>query len=397
MPGLNRSPKVLVVAPQPFFQDRGTPIALRHVLDSLSGLGFRVDVLTFPLGESPAIPDVRYLRVPNHLRFRHIPIGFSLRKVWLDLFLWRELRKLVRTGEYVCVHAVEEAAFLAVRSVRAKGIPLVYDMQSSIAEQLAEHWLLGIAPARWLMERCETWLLRRSDRVVCSAGLDMRVRELAPDTPVLQWTFPGTYEREAASFRAHVRAELGIDHGQPVVIYTGNFAEYQGVPELVGAIEAVRERHPRVVFVLVGAGLDEAGELRASLEALRADAYRLVPRQPAERVPLYLAASDVAVSPRGYGSNLPLKVIEYLAAGLPVVATDIPAHTTLLSRETAVLVEPSADGIAGGVIRLLDDPDLRRRYAGAAAAYASKHLGPAAFVLFVAKLYDELEGVGLPL
>jgi glycosyltransferase involved in cell wall biosynthesis len=391
-----RSPKVLVVAPQPFFQDRGTPIALRHVLESLSGLGFRVDVLTFPLGGSPAIADVRYLRVPNYLRFRYIPIGFSLRKVWLDLFLWWELRRLLRSGEYVCVHAVEEAAFLAVRAARARGIPLVYDMQSSIAEQLAQHWLLRWAPARWLVQRCETWALRCSDRVVCSAGLEERVRRLAPNTRVLRWVFPGSYEAGAASFRADVRAELGIDQGQPVVVYTGNFAEYQGISELLSAMQAVRKRHPDVVFLLVGAGLHEAGELRGPLEWIPAPLYRLVPRQPAERVALYLAASDVALSPRQYGSNLPLKVIEYLAAGLPVVATDIPAHTTLLSHETALLVEPSAEGLAAGVIRLLDDPELRRRYAAAAATYASEHLGPAAFVLLVAQLYGELEGVGLP-
>jgi glycosyltransferase involved in cell wall biosynthesis len=336
------------------------------------------------------------MRVPNYLRFRHIPIGFSLRKVWLDLFLWRELRRLLRSGEYACVHAVEEAAFFAVRAARARGIPLVYDMQSSIAEQLAQHWLLGMAPARWLVQRCETWLLRSSDRVVCSAGLEERVRRLAPDTRVLRWVFPGTYEGAAAALRADVRAELGIDQSQPVVVYTGNFAEYQGIPELLAAIEAVRKRYPRVVFLLVGASLQEAGELRRTLESIPAPVYRLVPRQSAERVALYLAASDVAVSPRRYGSNLPLKVIEYLAAGLPVVATDIPAHTTLLSDETAVLVESSADGLSKGVIRLLDDAALRRRYAAAAASFASTHLGPAAFVLFVAQLYDELEGVGLP-
>jgi hypothetical protein len=45
-------PRILVVAPQPFFQERGTPIALRWVVESLSELGFGVDVLTFPIGES---------------------------------------------------------------------------------------------------------------------------------------------------------------------------------------------------------------------------------------------------------------------------------------------------------------------------------------------------------
>jgi hypothetical protein len=51
-------------------------------------------------------------------------------------------------GECVCVHAVEEAAFFAAHAARHRGLPVVYDMQSSIAEQLSEHWLFGLAPLR---------------------------------------------------------------------------------------------------------------------------------------------------------------------------------------------------------------------------------------------------------
>jgi glycosyltransferase involved in cell wall biosynthesis len=393
---VNEPPKVLMVAPQPFFQERGTPIALRHVVDSLSGLGFRVHILTFPLGDSPEIPGVEYIRVPNYLGFRHVPIGFSLRKVWLDFFLWRRIRQLVRSGEYACVHAVEEGAFLAVRSARAQRIALVYDMQSSIAEQLAQHRLLGIPPVRRLVERCEEWVLRNADRVVCSAGLEDRVLRLVPNARVSRWIFPGTYEAEAASFRAPLRAELGIDLDQPVVVYTGNFAEYQGIPDLVASIERVLERCPRVVFVFVGVSLDEAGDVAETLKSVPARSYRLVRRQKAALVPRYLAAGDIAVSPRKRGSNLPLKVIEYLAAGLPIVATDIPAHRTLLDHQLAVLVEPGGDGLARGIIGLLENAELRQRYALAAREHASRHLDRAAFVLSVATLYGELERVGLP-
>jgi glycosyltransferase involved in cell wall biosynthesis len=395
-PTVTRPPRVLVVAPQPFFQERGTPIALRWVVESLSELGYAVDVLTFPLGESLSIPNVRYIRVPNYLRFRRIPIGFSLRKVWLDFFIWRELRRLLRAGDYVCVHAVEEAAFFAVRAARPHGIPVVYDMQSSIPEQLRPHWLLGLRPARRLVERSERWLLRNADRVACSAGLEDRVKRQVPGAHVLRWTFPGTYRDDAMAFRAELRAELGISHSQMVVIYTGNFADYQGLEELVGAIELVRAVHPQVVFVLVGGSLDEAGRVRRRLLAIPAEGYRLIPRQPWSRMAMYLSAADIAVSPRRYGSNLPLKVIEYLAAGLPIVATNIPAHTTLLDDRLALLVEPSSSGIAWGTIQLIEDPLSRIQYEAAAIAYASRHLGAEAFLLSLAHLYESLEGVRPP-
>lgn len=72
---------MLVVAPQPFYEDRGTPIAVRQALRALSQLGYAIDVLTYPVGQSPAIPGVTYHRVANPLRLRAVPIGFSARKV----------------------------------------------------------------------------------------------------------------------------------------------------------------------------------------------------------------------------------------------------------------------------------------------------------------------------
>ena len=166
---------------------------------------------------------------------------------------------------------------------------------------------------------------------------------------------------------------------------------------MVAAIELVRAAHPHVVFLLVGASIDEAGAVGKRLEcAVPVEAYRLIPRQPLSRMSRYLATADVAVSPRQYGSNLPLKVVEYLAAGLAIVATDIPAHTSLLDDQTAVLVESTAAGIAQGIIRLLDDSASRGRYGAAAQAYASKHLGRAAFLRSVAHLFDNLDGVELP-
>ena len=68
-----------------------------------------------------------------------MPIGLSLRKVILDVPLIWAMRRIVDPARYSCIHAVEEAAFPAAVLARRHGIPLLYDMQSSLAEQLA--WL----------------------------------------------------------------------------------------------------------------------------------------------------------------------------------------------------------------------------------------------------------------
>ena len=72
--------RILVVAPQPFYQDRGTPIAVRQVLEALSELGYPVDLLTFPVGLDVEIPGLEIIRAPNPFGIRRVPIGFSPRR-----------------------------------------------------------------------------------------------------------------------------------------------------------------------------------------------------------------------------------------------------------------------------------------------------------------------------
>src|SRR5687767_14166924 len=77
--------RVLVVAPEPFYEDRGTPIAVCQLLKALSQLSYEVDLLTYPIGSDVDIPGVRCLRTSNPLGIRRVPIGFSLRKVLFDV------------------------------------------------------------------------------------------------------------------------------------------------------------------------------------------------------------------------------------------------------------------------------------------------------------------------
>ena len=143
-----RARRVLMVAPQPFYTDRGTPIAVRQVLEALGELGQPVDLLTFPIGADPTLPGLRIFRSGNPLRIRRVPIGLSMRKVALDISLLAAFRRRLASESYWCIHAVEEAAFPAAILARQYGIPLLYDMQSSLAEQLTRVGPLGLPRSR---------------------------------------------------------------------------------------------------------------------------------------------------------------------------------------------------------------------------------------------------------
>ncbi len=384
--------RILVVAPQPFYEDRGTPIAVRQVLQALGELGRGVDLLTYPIGSDVPIPGLRIFRSGNPLGFAGVPIGFSLRKIFLDLSLTAQLRRLLARERYWCIHAVEEAAFPAAILARRYGLPLLYDMQSSLPEQLARVGPLGAAPARAVLNAMERWLLRNSSLVVTSAGLAGRVRDTVPGLPVREWHFSSLPINPSPAAVERVRDSLDLRDGRPVILYSGSFEAYQGLSDLVAAIPAVRARAGDATFVFVGADRANGLVKHTGADALVASgALRIVDRQPREEMAAYLALADVLVSPRAYGGNLPLKIFDYLAAGRPIVATDIPTHRTVLADDRAVLVEPAPTPIAEGILAVLADPVRAASLAVAARRYAQAHLGWSGFVSAVDALYAEVE------
>ncbi len=386
--------RILVVAPEPFYEDRGTPIAIRHVLTALSELGAQVDLLTFPVGAPIELPGLRIIRVPNPLGIRSVPIGFSLRKLWFDAWLFAALKARLRAERYAAIHAVEEGVFLAAMAARGTGVPILYDMQSSLAEQMAERPLLRNRLVRRLLLLCERWALRRATTVMCSAGLKASVLAEAPQARVNEWIYPGQATTVPPEMVETLRAELGIPSGRPVILYMGNFAIYQGVGRLIDAVPSVLAGVPSAVFVLIGA----EPESLAAVSRLLADrvppaAYRVLLRQPRERMPVFLALADIVVSPRVSGRNLPLKVLDYIAAGQTIVATKIPAHQSVLTEQLAVLAEPTSEGLAHGMLRLLRDAALARQLEDATRAYAADTLTWAGFLRQIRVAYEHTLGV----
>src|SRR6185295_7185066 len=147
----------------------------------------------------------------------------------LDIPLTWAMRRLMMSGQYSCIHAVEEAAFPAAVLARRHGIPLLYDMQSSLAEQLA--WLdpMALSPTRRALNAMERWLLRRSNLVVTSAGLAPRVRAMVPEVPVREWHFPSAPTDSTPVGVQSIRDALGLSGTGPVVLYSGSFEAYQGL------------------------------------------------------------------------------------------------------------------------------------------------------------------------
>ena len=379
--------RILLVTPQPFYEDRGTPIAVRYVAQALSELGAYVDILAFPVGRSVRIPRVNIIRCANPLRLKQVPIGFSWRKIVLDASLWQAFRQLVNSGKYHIVHAVEDAAYMAAAICPPAGQPFIYDMASAIPVELKRNALFASRLVQRLLSAAEKRVISTASRVVCSSGLAGYVSDQVPEARVREWQYPAYAERVDGYRALELRRELGIRTNQRVILYSGNFAAYQGIELLLQAFQRARKTRPELALVCVGATDKEFAERS---EASAADGQVFVlPRQPRRQIPVYMELADFLVLPRVAADNVPLKLFDYMASGTPIIATRGPAHEPLLDESRAFMSEPTVEALSATLVDACASRQRSEALARAARSYATENFGWDQFVEFVRNTYND--------
>jgi glycosyltransferase involved in cell wall biosynthesis len=382
--------RILFLAPQPFFEVRGTPLAVLHLTRALAGLGHAVDLLTFPQGEAVATPGVRHLR-SLRLPVGRVKAGPSIAKMLLDVPFLAEAVARMAFGRYDVVHAVEESAHLVAPFARLLGVPLVVDVDSSIPDQLRYSGFATRGPLVWLADALESHALRHAAAAVTvCTSLTRGVQRRAPGLPVFQVEDPPLVDRRAppaAEAIAALRRELGLGDA-PVILYSGNFEPYQGVELLLEATPLV----PGAQFLLMGGRPAEIERLRARAQQLgTASRVFFSGTRPPSELPTFLAAADVLASPRIEGENTPFKIYSYLASGRPIVATRIPTHTQLLDDSLAVLVEPTSEALAAGLRQALEQKDDARTRAERGLALVEREYSVERYREKIARAYKEVE------
>lgn len=387
--------RILVLAPHPFFQARGTPLAVKTVLEFLSAKGHEVDVLTFHEGEDVIIANCRIHRIVRPLWIRNIRPGFSAKKVICDVFMFAKCLRMVRSKRYDLIHAVEESAFIAAAMQRISGVPYVYDMDSSLAEQLVDAYP-ALQFASSTLRRCEALAVRHSLGVltVCAALEDV-AHEHAPGKPIGRVEDTTLLAPEGHSGNgqgADPPLLPGIGSQSLVAMYVGNLEHYQGIGLLLDGFRHTVAQVPNAQLVIVGGLAQDIEHYRRRAQHLGivAQVHFLGPR-PIAALKGLLGRADVLVSPRLKGLNTPMKIYSYLDSGTAVLATRLRTHTQVLDDRTAYLVAPNPKALGDGLAHLLSDPGLRSRLATEAKAYVQQEFTPAAAHRKLTSFYTMIE------
>jgi glycosyltransferase involved in cell wall biosynthesis len=388
-----------MIAPEPFFEPRGTPFSEYHRIRALLELGHTVDLVTYPFGREVSLPGLRVFRCLRPPFVRDVRIGPSLAKIPLDLTLALTALRRAATGRYDAVHSHEEGSYIGVLIAGVLGVPHLYDMHSSLPQQLTNFAFSRSPILARVFTVMERFVVRRSRVVVviCPHLQDV-VRAIEPGVPaVLIENAPGSGDAPVAGSGARIRAELGLAADAPIVLYTGTFEAYQGLDLLFAAARHVIDRRPDARFVLAGGRPDQIAAARALAERTGLGGSVIFAGQrEAEEIPLFLDAADVLVSPRSIGTNTPLKIYQYLRSGRPIVATRLLTHTQVLNDDVAILTSATSEGFASGILEALSDPARARAVGDSARELAETKYSYDAYLTRTRQACAHLTGEATP-
>ena len=360
------SNRVLFIASQPFFQWRGSPIRLGFDLMSLSQLGYEVEFLTLPIGEPREIPGVKIVRAPNPFHAKKISIGPSPLKLFFDFLLfWMALGRVIKR-RYAVVHGVEDCGIVALVCARFGRAKMVFERHSDPASYKKKKGLGNLVLKMYAA--VERFVMRHADAVIGTGpGLvENAVKVRRDGRACLIPDIPSSLEPADPDATAAIRAKYVRDADDIIIGYVGSFAVYQGIDLLFDAIPLVVHKVPKARFAIIGGSQTEIAACRARLEAAHCpDAATFIGFVDPDKLPSYLASFDILLSPRISGMNTPLKLLDYLKANVPIVATDCEANRLILDKTTAELTPLTPDGFANGIVRLCTDPARREALAGA--------------------------------
>ena len=183
---------------------------------------------------------------------------------------------------------------------------------------------------------------------------------------------------------ATTRVSYGIVPAQRLVVYAGQLETMglsKGVPELLSAMEIVLRTHPTARAIIAGGPADAVERLKQGLSPSLREAVRFLGHIPRTEVLPLLAAADVLVYPAPRSSHpffmrdtSPMKIFEYMAAGRPIVAAELPPLRDVLDPSVAYLCAPGDPAsLAAGLRSVFDDPAAAAERAARAGELVKGH------------------------
>lgn len=350
--------RVLHVAPTPFFSDRGCHIRIEGIVRALSRKKIKSVVCTYHHGRERPGVDTR--RIQPIKFYEDTKAGPHSAKYYADCKLLWLVQKTMRSYRPDIIHAhLHEGAllgWLAKWFTLNMRIPLVVDIQGGLVGELDSHDYFARAKMlRPAFRGLEYMILRLPQHLFCSSVSSMTM--LQADYGLRADRLTLLIDRIEPNMENDTAHRVG--NGKVTVVYSGSLLAAKGLPMLLEVAARLLTRRSDVQMMLIGYPLEETESfLRARGLS---DRCTLTGKINFEVLPQHLGRADIALDPKsaaaGEGSG---KTLNYMAAGLPVVAFDSANNRAVLGQQEELVAQGSIDGFVRRIEFLIDHPQVRR-------------------------------------
>ena len=369
--------KILVLAPTPFFADRGCHMHIAEQAYAMQRRGHVVKIVTYHLGRD--LPDLDIVRTTTVPWYKKLGPGPSWHKFYVDPLLLLTALNTARTFKPDVIHAhLHEGAVLGWILKKILHLPLVFDMQGSLTGELIAHNfpLVRTALLMNVWYAIEKVIDNMADAMlVQSTEMRQEAQErfkVPVDTLFMAYDGVSTQVFTPGERDPELVQKLDIPPHKKVIVYLGGLSPHKGVDILLEAFPIVLRHVPDAFLLLMGYPNEE--HYRQRVEDMRlTSSVRITGKVMYEDAPRYLRLGDIAVAPKRSQTEANGKIYNYMATGLPTVAFDTIMNREILG-ELGIYVYDLHDpqGLAKAMIELITNEEKRKQLAASVREKAVK-------------------------
>lgn len=357
--------RALIISPQPFFSPRGTPFSVYYRTMITSEQGVEIDLLTYGEGQDVDLQGVRIIRIPRFKFIGNVPIGPSFVKLFLDLFMFLWTVILLCKNKYEIVHAHEEAIFFSFFLKSIFKFKLIYDMHSSLPQQLSNFEFTTSKLLIGIFKKLEDVCLKRSDAIITicpdlsdyvNSQIKDKEKHFLIENSIFEDVKVVNRQKDGNNNEEFTDRIVKLSIKSPLIVYAGTLEPYQGIDVLIESFKKALVIDENLFLVVVGGTSSQVKKYHelSQKNGILSNCVFLG-RVDQKFAKFCINKASVLVSPRVSGTNTPLKIYEQLASGIPLVATNIYSHTQVLNKDVAILVNPDPESMAAGIIEALSN------------------------------------------
>jgi 1,2-diacylglycerol 3-alpha-glucosyltransferase len=391
-----RSYSVAVIAACPFPVNYGSPGAIRELSVALSELGHDIHVVTYPGGEDLSVGKAQMHRVARNRPPRAPSVGPSVDKLYLDVLMLGELYKTIRREKVDIIHAHNyEGALIGLFGKLVTGKPVIYQSVSLMSDELASYRFIRPAfISRWLGAALDWFVPLFPNHIISvtkelheyfvNRGLPQRKLSMIPSGIT-----PAMFDHADPE---RFRKKYGIG-SRPVVMYTGITNSFQRIDYLMRAFSIVLKEAPSAILMIVSP-LENEPDLPAHQALARElrieDSVIFVAPHELADLPDYLAMATVAVAPRPQIPGHPIKLLNYMISGRPIVCFEGGAKGLTDMQDALIVADHDWQAMGEAILKFLGDPELAKKFGSKARQNALDNFDWRSLSKKVSSIYDRV-------